>query len=583
MAQLSVGAWAWDGAAAEWFLLRAHVAWVSADQPGSAKLSKMTGVTGRMGCRFCMIQGCYGKPAGAQDDDDSEDEEPPAEDLPERWARTPYFPLSTPTAVASLGPNRTRLPSYDPEALPLRTEDEYWDFLDELDGNVDEREFSRRTGISARPLLAALPSFVHPHFFPSDIFHLFTFNTLQLIWDTISLFKPGDPFNFAPRLRRKFGLAVVDAGSHLPGAFGSKPRNPHTKHNSHFKMVEWMATFHFYLGPYLQDAGAPTELLDMIVAILDGISFASQSHGCRFVEVHAVRRSFITFVTEWERLYIRNDDALLSRARLSIHLLLHIADQIAATGNPRATSQAACERQIGLIKGELRSFRDPYEALVRRTHLIEQVNALDLLLDPQDGVATRRDRQWLDHPDRPDGIRPGRSISLAKAKSICHRRTSLHAIRTALFAEGYNLKRDARLHGFARFTRSSFTFAVRSHLGRTSRTRRFSSVVAWSASPDHDLEYFDVLAFAIKTEEMVAVGRRFVVDCDRSRSSNHWVAGQWSPRLQVISVDGIHDIMGVFPIEATTYLFPRKNSFGGFAQWWAERCIASAETSEDDE
>ncbi|CAD6973068.1 unnamed protein product, partial [Tilletia controversa] len=68
MAQLSVGAWVWDGFTEEWFVLRAVLIGLYADQPGSSKLNKMTGTQGRRGCRLCLMEGCYGHAGGGPED-----------------------------------------------------------------------------------------------------------------------------------------------------------------------------------------------------------------------------------------------------------------------------------------------------------------------------------------------------------------------------------------------------------------------------------------------------------------------------------------------------------------------------------
>ncbi|KAE8215359.1 hypothetical protein CF327_g1314 [Tilletia walkeri] len=60
MAQLGEGAWAWDGLERAWFLLRAYLVGLYADQPGSSKSNKMTDTQGRRGCRFCEIDAYYG-------------------------------------------------------------------------------------------------------------------------------------------------------------------------------------------------------------------------------------------------------------------------------------------------------------------------------------------------------------------------------------------------------------------------------------------------------------------------------------------------------------------------------------------
>ncbi|KAE8219903.1 hypothetical protein CF326_g8849 [Tilletia indica] len=48
---------------------------------------------------------------------------------------------------------------------------------------------------------------------------------------------------------------------------------------------------------------------------------------------------------------------------VSVHQLLHVADQMLAIGSVKATSQASCERYFGFIKKGVKQFQQPYAAL----------------------------------------------------------------------------------------------------------------------------------------------------------------------------------------------------------------------------
>ncbi|CAD6931639.1 unnamed protein product, partial [Tilletia laevis] len=160
LAQLSVGAWVWDGFTEEWFVLRAVLIGLYADQPGSSKLNKVTGTQGRRGCRLCLMEGCYGHAGGGPEDGGQQQasngngstatggdrqgsggrQQPTgsgsssttAPDLSQKAGKTPYFPLTTPTSLRTLPNNRTRPSAYDPVALPLRTHAIYEDHVAEI-------------------------------------------------------------------------------------------------------------------------------------------------------------------------------------------------------------------------------------------------------------------------------------------------------------------------------------------------------------------------------------------------------------------------------------------------------------------
>ncbi len=65
---------------------------------------------------------------------------------------------------------------------------------------------------------------------------------------------------------------------------------------------------------------------------------------------------------------------------ISVHLLLHLRDFILAHGSCRISSQACCEREIGLLKSKLRSYRAPYQNLSNELLKNELAKAVDFLL-----------------------------------------------------------------------------------------------------------------------------------------------------------------------------------------------------------
>ncbi|KAK0517784.1 hypothetical protein OC842_008000, partial [Tilletia horrida] len=357
MSSLAKGEAVWDGAKSEWFRLKAFVVGASADQPGSSKINKMTGVQGYRGCRFCMIRACYKEqPSGSS------------------RKSTPYFPLRTPRPLRAAAVNQLRPHRYHPYRLPLRTHDMYCDHVStlahlDLRGTATARRLkSTELGIQSLTPLAFSPAFVHPWFFPLDAFHLFSYNTFEAIWDVLDeRVSAEDPDVFTSSEKRNFGRLVETASVDLPGDFGKVPRDPHKKANSQYRMVEWISVFHYYLGPYLHSLGSDRDFLTMLLYLLDGIATTMQEPGLRQTDVGTVRQSMAHFCHAWERLYIGDDASLLSRARMSLHLLLHVAESTIQVGNMRSSSQGACERLIGSVKSDLRSRKARYANLVRRT------------------------------------------------------------------------------------------------------------------------------------------------------------------------------------------------------------------------
>ncbi|KAE8179372.1 hypothetical protein CF336_g9662, partial [Tilletia laevis] len=101
-ARAARGHWLWDGKERDWFLWKAYLVFAAADQPGSQKISHMTGASGYSGCRVCLMVACY-KPGQV----------------------TGYFPLRTTGHNDHPPTNLDRQESYDPLALPLRDQQSY--------------------------------------------------------------------------------------------------------------------------------------------------------------------------------------------------------------------------------------------------------------------------------------------------------------------------------------------------------------------------------------------------------------------------------------------------------------------------
>ena len=70
------------------------------------------------------------------------------------------------------------------------------------------------------PLAAALPTFVHPSFFPLDPFHLFFENIVPFLWDIWTIHSSSDEdVHIDKATAEKFGKLVVDGMKTLPPIF----------------------------------------------------------------------------------------------------------------------------------------------------------------------------------------------------------------------------------------------------------------------------------------------------------------------------------------------------------------------------
>ncbi|CAD6979581.1 unnamed protein product [Tilletia controversa] len=127
----------------------------------------------------------------------------------------------------------------------------------------------------------------------------------------------------------------------------------------------------------------------MLDDFLVGTDLAMSRNGLAVAQVNRVRVLMLSFVQAWERLYASSDKAV-GRATLSVHHLLHVAEQILMLGSIRGSSQATCERHIGILKKGLSTFRFPYGAMAHRCVLRTQVTlsrirlGMDLAQPPPD-------------------------------------------------------------------------------------------------------------------------------------------------------------------------------------------------------
>ncbi|KAE8220991.1 hypothetical protein CF326_g8648 [Tilletia indica] len=290
-----------------------------------------------------------------------------------------YYPMRT--VGAELNKRNAHRPaqySFEEVCGALRRNDDTFEAdLNRLNTSLTQKELKqaqRDTGVMDRPLLAFSPTFSHPFFFPSDMFHLFGINLPQLLWNVFTKPAPDDPLQLTEAQQQLFGELVEEAASDLPATFSSAPpRNPHKFSRTFYKMHEWSSVTYHYLLPFLFSIGAPVKVVAMIGHLVAGVRMAISDTGCFFDQLAVMQKHFYAFVRLWEELFVRDDVLLLSRASISVHYLLHVPQCAVAYGSMRVTSQARCEREIGLAKRSMRTFKSAFvnasNNAVRREHL----------------------------------------------------------------------------------------------------------------------------------------------------------------------------------------------------------------------
>ncbi|KAK0529570.1 hypothetical protein OC842_004197 [Tilletia horrida] len=274
-------------------------------------------------------------------------------------------------------------------------------------------------------------------------------------------------------------------------------------------------------------------------------------------------------------------------------------------------SQAACERTIGLVKAELKSHKDVFETVRRRTILVDQLHRLDFLLDPELKEATpdRADGDDSDVEDEDDGDvgevgtgvasgsgdsfrepghrhDPSPSYSMKLGKSVRLDKTLLtervqRNLRAAI-QEHRSASNDPAAFTFHASFAVNFghlKFRVKSRASFTTKTPRAACRVAIKDEAELlGVAFFDVYAFAFPSSDqtLLAVGRRLLVDAGPHSVTNQWVCGDWSASFDTTDAMNLLELMGQVDTGVRHYLFPRKTAMGGFVAWWADFCRQKA-------
>ncbi|KAE8238524.1 hypothetical protein A4X13_0g8475, partial [Tilletia indica] len=513
------GTMVWDASQAEWFRLRVHLLGVFGDQPASAKVSHFVGGCGLYGCRFCTIRAVRNETLG----------------------HAAYFPLAAKLRGHPLNQGRR---SYDSNDLPVRTVGQYRLAVARL---ATSKAVGRRkavgtsTGIARLPPVSFAGSFHPIDFFPLDPFHLFNFNVPRTIWKALIGPQAGE-FGFTEQQRTQLGAIIASNAKAYPVSFSSRaPRDISLFSNTGYKMVEWGSVFHHFLPAFLHFVKAPLDVRSMLDNFLQGVDLAMDRRGLTLSQIGDVEQHFTSFVTEWERLYVASD-AAISRATISVHLLLHVSDQLLTLGSVRATSQATCERMIGVLKQGVTAFRSPYSVMANRALSRAQVTLSGIRL----GDTSVEARESVSMPALSFPIHDGHApltpedrhqqIRLMVAHGSVDGAATCHSYgRLVLFLNGEKLViRGSRIGG--------------------SDNRGCDNI---QAVIDGVTCYFHVLHFNSVTtpssRQSFALVRRFVVEETRPM----FLLGSWGPSVELIPVASIVGIVAALALGEATYVVKR--------------------------
>lgn len=316
--------------------VRVHVVWILGDIPVIAKLSGTVGHTGRHPCRFCTLRGTY---------------------VPE--SKRYYYPSRVKDEHG-----HTNV-VYDLSALNFRTDEGIqisYAALDEARcvGESSLRSVRTSTGVKQKTILLSLPSIVPFYSFPVDIMHLF-FNVSK---DILSIWIHGaqeEMFNLSSD-QIKFldcQLQAINAG--VPSSINCTI--PALVHIRTWKAADFK---HFCLNvsTIILENVMDEKYLDgwyLFVQLYDIAVRSRLSLG----DVEEIGAKAIQFVQHFEDEYIDMKKERLRLAKNTIHLLLHLKDNIIENGPPTYYSQFWMERYIGRLVFRLNARKNPSLSLFR--------------------------------------------------------------------------------------------------------------------------------------------------------------------------------------------------------------------------
>ncbi|KIM73378.1 hypothetical protein PILCRDRAFT_81175 [Piloderma croceum F 1598] len=229
-----------------------------------------------------------------------------------KGAKAQYYPISPPEHLKY---NSDR-PEYNLCDLPMCQESQYWEVIEKIQGatsKATKATLTKETGISHMPLCAASPGFFHPSFFPLDPFHLIYENCMTFQWDlwtTLSL--PSEPIHIGANKARQFGQLVSEAMPTLPALFCGVVRDPFLKHQSQYKIFEWMALLHWYIIPVGIEVGFNHILLANFSEFVEAVEMAmtiSPRSSQELVELH---QTLQRFMEGFEQIYVAGDPEKVS-------------------------------------------------------------------------------------------------------------------------------------------------------------------------------------------------------------------------------------------------------------------------------
>lgn len=228
----------------------------------------------------------------------------------------------------------------------------------------------------------------------------------------------------------------------------------------------------------------------------------------------------------------------MDRATISLHYLLHLRDYIKAHGSARISSQACCEREIGLLKSTIRNNRLCYENLFNRLLHRESAKLIDWII-----------------PDEPKEGRKNRfQVELKNKRHVRLRSEHHRAIDEAGLTHGFA---PAALKVYAKHQLDCGSLITSVPGSFTGQQIRQSSIIRLQDDDGQD-RYGEAVQFLARTKESQQ-GYVLVDEFVDIESIDGYIRVGQQQNCTVWQVGRIQNLLGRYDIRDSTYLFHAMN------------------------
>ena len=349
----------------------------------------------------------------------------------------------------------------------------------------------------------------------------------------------GEVVHMKEDMALKFGKEILKAVTTLPPSMSGPIRNPDKKHNSTYKVYEWMALLHWYIIPIAWELGFNRQVLANFAEFVNIVEVAMSHTPKSDIDLVSLYTVAMSFLEGFERLYVHDDPIKVSRCRLCIWQLIHVLTHIAWNGSIRFGSQATVERAIGEIGHKVRSKKAPFANIA--TMLFERANGKVLRLKYPSLVICPKEKRQKGH------LYQSLLITTAEMNGPSEYYHHLAAICDHLpieFDLNMPLQRWGKHTILGDVTLRSKISELR---GQASRSSRYFEV-----ETKHEPVFGEALAFYYLPEQdcSLVVYHELI---EKDRIFGRWF-GEWSKDYMVMKTSSISKLVGIWRWEQRVHI-----------------------------